>query len=313
MKAILIDDEELALKYLEYQLHMIDGVEVVGAYTDPLEGKRAAEQTGADVVFLDIHIPELDGLQLAEKLLESNPELHVVFITTFGEYAIKAFELNALDYLLKPVQLDRLRQTVQRLQERSPKSGGAAANPDQWEIRMFGKFRITVDHQESRTLHFRTSKAQELFFYLLHHREKFIHKSSLMDMLWPELELSKAAPLLYTAVYHIRKTLGPIGDRIILDSASEGYTLRLKNVELDAALVDQFLHSVPALSQNTAGQYERITILMQGEYLEEYGYDWAEYERHRYHFHWIRLSLLLANWYYEHQQYEKAFHICDRI
>ena len=114
MKAILIDDEHLALTYLEYQLNMIGEVEIIGKYTNPLEGRQAVEQLDVDIVFLDIQIPKINGLELAEILLEHKPYLHIVFITTYDEYAIKAFKLNALDYVLKPVELERLKLTIER-------------------------------------------------------------------------------------------------------------------------------------------------------------------------------------------------------
>ena len=91
MKVILIDDEELSLRYLEYLLITIGEFEIVGKYTDPFKGRQAVQEHDIDIVFLDIHIPEWNGIELAETLLEKKPELNVVFITSYEEYAIKAF------------------------------------------------------------------------------------------------------------------------------------------------------------------------------------------------------------------------------
>ncbi|MGF9905254.1 response regulator [Brevibacillus porteri] len=79
-------------------------------------GKRAIEKNEIDIVFLDIQIPKLNGIELAEQLLEVKPQLQIVFVTAYERYAIKAFELNALDYVLNPVGKQRLQNTMKRIQ-----------------------------------------------------------------------------------------------------------------------------------------------------------------------------------------------------
>src|SRR5690606_29394275 len=119
---VLLDDESLALKYLEHQLQQIAKVEVVGAYTDPhafMTYMTREAKEGPDVVFLDIHLPEVSGVELAEQLLQVRPGMNIVFVTAYDDYAIKAFELNALDYVMKPVSAERLRKTLERIQERN--------------------------------------------------------------------------------------------------------------------------------------------------------------------------------------------------
>ncbi|MDU5947807.1 MAG: response regulator, partial [Paenibacillus macerans] len=166
MKAILIDDEHLALTYLEYQLNMIGEVEIIGKYTNPLEGRQAVEQLDVDIVFLDIQIPKINGLELAEILLEHKPYLHIVFITTYDEYAIKAFKLNALDYVLKPVELERLKLTIERTKPYKSRLDEPQETIKKWEIRTFGGFKI-FDHRQKELQRFnwRTTRAQELFLY----------------------------------------------------------------------------------------------------------------------------------------------------
>lgn len=166
MRAILIDDEELALKALERQLHALGCFEIIGKYTDPLQGQQKVEETETDIVFLDIHLPELSGIELAERLLERRPDLQVVFVTAYDKYAIKAFELNALDYLLKPIHTDRLKLTVRRLnaQQKPGLAAQAASAQTSWRMLMLDAFRIYEGSQELPSLQWRTAKAQEIFF-----------------------------------------------------------------------------------------------------------------------------------------------------
>ena len=129
MKAILIDDEPLALNFLEHQLNKTGSCQVVGKYIDPLKGWEAVEQQGVDIVFLDIELPEMDGIELAERLLEHRPGIQVVFVTSYDEYAVRAFELNAIDYLVKPVREERLLNTLQRL-ERNVRTQSEQTTPN---------------------------------------------------------------------------------------------------------------------------------------------------------------------------------------
>lgn len=314
MKVVLIDDEKLALEYLEYQLNLIGDLEIVGKYTDPLQGKQAIENHDIDIVFLDIHIPEINGIELAELLLERNPDLQVVFVTAHDEYAIKAFELNALDYMLKPVRKDRLKLTVQRMSQRKAETAGSALfHHDNWQIRMFDEFTIADGNQKNWSLHWRTVKAQEIFYYLLHRRGKIVSKATLVELLWPEFDYQKGSAQLYTAVYHIRKTLQPFGDRVLLQKKTDGYVLKLEGIYLDVDEFERFLQSEMRLTDDSVSQYERMLKLFTGEYLEGHDYMWAEHERQRYQLHWIRMKTNLVHWYVNDREFEKAFKHCENI
>src|SRR5699024_8348568 len=98
MKAILVDDDLLALDFLEHQLEKVGGIEIIGKYNN-LKFYYDNDQALLDainVIFLDIEMREVNGLELAERFLESNPSLSVVFVTAYNEYAMQAFTLNAL-------------------------------------------------------------------------------------------------------------------------------------------------------------------------------------------------------------------------
>ncbi|MEK3832841.1 MULTISPECIES: response regulator [unclassified Paenibacillus] len=316
MRAILIDDEELALKALERQLHALGCFEIIGKYTDPLQGQQKVEETETDIVFLDIHLPELSGIELAERLLERRPDLQVVFVTAYDNYAIKAFELNALDYLLKPIHTDRLKLTVRRLnaQQKPGLAARAASAQTSWRMLMLDAFRIYEGSQELPSLQWRTAKAQEIFFYLLHHRGKVVSKATLIELLWADFDPNRAYPQLYTAVYHIRKMLEPFSrERILLQNTADGYLLKLNGICLDVDEFDRFIQAGLELSNDTLPEYERILKLFKSEYLEGYDYVWAELERQRFQLQWIRLKLNLVRWYMGNAEYEQAFKHIEQV
>ncbi|MEF3304068.1 response regulator [Paenibacillus sp. GYB003] len=292
MKAILADDEELALRYLEKQLLAIGSIEIVGKYSDVEEALEAAEANTPDVVFLDIDMPALSGIEAAELLAERSPGTDVVFVTAFEEYAVKAFELNAVDYILKPVETERLTRTVTRLVQRRKREPAAApARPAM--IRCFQV--LEYDASKPEAIPWRTTKAQELFAYLLHHRDQPVRKDVLLELLWPEVDMKKGYTQLYTAIYQIRKTLEAMGAGVRVVSYEKGYRLELGKVTLD---VEEWEKGVmdAKLDSETVERHLALLELYRGHYLAEYDYLWAESERERLKTICFRHATLLAEW-----------------
>lgn len=112
VKTIIVDDEPLSVAELQLMLKQFKGIEVVATATRSSEALEKITLHKPDLLFLDINMPERNGFQLLETL-EETPE--VVFVTAYDEYAVKAFEINALDYILKPVNKDRLSEAVQKI------------------------------------------------------------------------------------------------------------------------------------------------------------------------------------------------------
>ena len=116
LRVLIADDEQLARNELRFQLERFDGIDVVDQAANGPEAVTLAETLAPDLVLLDIQMPGLTGFEVARQLLERKVSSHVVFVTAFDQYAIEAFEVNAIDYLLKPVESARLSQTIQRVQ-----------------------------------------------------------------------------------------------------------------------------------------------------------------------------------------------------
>lgn len=129
MRVLLVDDEAAALERLQIMFANLQNVEVVGTATDGVRAASAIEELRPDLVMLDIQMPELTGLALAGRLSNAEERPEIVFVTAFEHFAPDAFDVEAADYLLKPVRLDRLRQAVERARRRRTMQSPAPASP----------------------------------------------------------------------------------------------------------------------------------------------------------------------------------------
>jgi len=115
IKTILIDDEEIAVTHLEYLLQQYPEIDVIATFTDPVTALEKIHLFQPDLIFLDIKMPEINGLVVAEELMQILPQTYVVFVTAYDQYALNAFDYNAIDYILKPVSLKRIDRTIQKV------------------------------------------------------------------------------------------------------------------------------------------------------------------------------------------------------
>jgi two-component system, LytTR family, response regulator len=136
LSAVIVDDEQLARDELAYLLKNLGDIDVVAQGKNGLEGVNLIREHNPDLVFLDVQMPGLDGFGVIKKLLDKKVPLpKIVFATAFDQYAVKAFEVNAVDYLLKPFDKKRVAQSVQRARAKV-EGGGAPADKLETLVRM---------------------------------------------------------------------------------------------------------------------------------------------------------------------------------
>lgn len=136
LKALVVDDEAPARSELRYLLSECGGVEVVGEASNAVEALQLIKSIPYDIIFLDIQMSGLTGIQLAEVLAGLAQPPAIIFVTAHSEHAVKAFEVKATDYLVKPVELDRLRQAVSRIE---PVADQARAKVERIPVEKAGK------------------------------------------------------------------------------------------------------------------------------------------------------------------------------
>ena len=135
IRTVVVDDERPARNELCFLLEQLDDVDVVGQASNGVDAMQVIREQKPDLVLLDIHMPGRTGFEVARELLLREVKTSVVFVTAFDQYAIEAFEVNAVDYLLKPVEAERLAHTIERVRERASENdpSGTILADDQLE------------------------------------------------------------------------------------------------------------------------------------------------------------------------------------
>ncbi|MEK5037964.1 response regulator [Sporosarcina sp. FSL K6-3457] len=315
MRAILVDDEHLALQYLGKLLQEIDGVKIIGTYINPYEAIEAILQEKPDIVFLDIEMPEMNGIELAEKIQETLPTTHIVFITAFSEYAVKAFEINAVDYIVKPVQRDRLSKTLWRIAKEFTEISNSTVPSRSARVSMFQSlsFVWSGDVSEPIDVRWRTSKVRGIFALLLQNRGTFVQKDLLLDLFWPEMDLEKGFIQLYSAVYQIRKTIASTNFDMSIVNHENGYRLDLNGVTVDVDEWEKGIEQVAAITDKTLEEHRKLLELYQGDYLAKEEYVWAEGERERLRVLWLQHIFKVADYLVSDRQFGEAVSLYLRV
>ena len=307
MRVVCIDDEQLALHYIERQLEKIADVEVIGSFVNPLKGKEFILREEPDVIFLDIDMTPINGMEIAEKILEKLPDVIIVFVTAYETYAVNAFELNATDYIVKPLKLERLELTINRIKKRlQHQQEKFVSHPLNLRIKMTPSLAFETEPDVFEPLPWRTAKTQELFIFLLQNQGVVIEKSAIIELLWDDYDLDKAYSLLYTTIYNIRKQIKAFQEHIVLHNHSYGYLLELNRVKVDYVEWLKAMETLPELTAATVSDYERAMDMYAGTYLANYDYTWLEAERHRYERLWLQTSTRIASFYYNNGKINDA-------
>jgi two-component system, LytTR family, response regulator len=304
INAILIDDERPALRELEYLLSDYQDVAIVGAYTNPMLALKKIEDIKPQIVFLDINMMQIDGMELANKIVNSCPNTDIIFATAY-DYALEAYDIDALDYLLKPINKNRLEKTMHRVMQKYK----VEKVHRKLNIKCFGEFKIRWENEEP--IKWRTEKTKELFAFLLHNHGKSISKYQIIDAVWPDIDPYKAEHQLYNGIYYIRRKLNEYGiprETIILTG---NYCLKLDNINSDVIHFNAHLNkNIKTIPTEVLKSIEEEYA---GEYFESYDWQWARYDRHIYSRQYYKIAYVLSDTYLKNCEFEKAERLLEKI
>ena len=189
LKAFIIDDEEPARQELRYLLEEIEGIKIIGEAGHAKEALKFLNNNNCDIVFLDIQMPGMTGLELGEVLQASPSSPLIIFTTAFEEYAVKAFDINAVDYLLKPYDISRLEQAVSKVKSlaNSMKTTTEKNNSAPKEHKQSSSFDRLPVEQNGKTLLVSQDEiifayTQEDTVYIKTHKDSFTGRYTLKEL-----------------------------------------------------------------------------------------------------------------------------------
>ncbi|MDR9857583.1 BTAD domain-containing putative transcriptional regulator [Paenibacillus sp. VCA1] len=275
LRAMIVDDEELSQKRLRRILSESGTVEICAAFLDPLEAYEYVRTSPIDVVFLDISMPEMNGMKLSSLLAELDDSIDLVFVTGYDEYALQAFEVNALDYVLKPVTSERIRKTLNKIGKRrgyAPAESGIA-------VHLFNGFKIMQRGQPHAQLKLRSPKTEELFAFLL--CKGTVSKEEIIDTLWNGLEPQKAWKNLNQTLYYIRKAIHDNKAGQCIEAGRNDIRIHEGSVYCDLYEFENVAKQIRMNPSQHEHLLERALSLYTGPLLQGKSYEWAGSIIHR--------------------------------
>ena len=240
MRILLVDDEKLQLTRLEESVKSVLPTADIVSYTNPVSALEENKKQKIDIAFLDIEMPQLNGIQLAKALKGINPMVNIVFVTAFNRFALDAMKLRASGFITKPVNEEKVFEEINGLRypvELTPTK--------KLQIKCFGNFEVFHNGQP---LKFSYSKSKELFAYLVDREGSAININELNAILWEEDHTS----YLRNLISDIQKTLASIG-------ASDVFIKRHNECYIDVTKVDcdayEYKNNNPEAIRMYRGEY----------------------------------------------------------
>lgn len=266
IKIAAVDDEYHVLERFERMVGNLQGVELCGLFETGEQLLAYIKEQPLDAVFLDIEMPELNGLALASQILEVDEDINIVFVTAFNQYAIEAFEVHAIDYIMKPLTEERLHKILKRLTKKTV----MARLSEKPFIQCIGDFEIFIANE---AMIWKNSKAKEIFAFLVQKGGVAVNWEKIADAVWPEFNAEKAQTNFHATTYLLRKRLTEAGISQILENGRGNYKVVTHQVDCDLYQLEALLKS------NLLKRKEDIRLVEQFKkkgYMEASGYAWAQ-------------------------------------
>jgi two-component SAPR family response regulator len=260
-----VDDEMHTLKRFKRMVVKIKELELCGLFESGEELLAYLKEHPLDAIFLDIEMPDVNGLQLCEQVLDLDENIDIIFVTAFNQYAVEAFELQAIDYIMKPFTEERLHKTVRRLLK-TQRTDLAARKPF---IQCFGDFEVFLDGE---AMQWKNSKAKEILAFLVHKEGVPVNGEKIADAVWPEYDAQKSKTNFHANTYLLRRRLAEAGISQMLENRRGNYRVITEEVDCDLYELKKIVKGNHIRSKE---EYALVEKLCQIGYMEGSGYAWS--------------------------------------
>lgn len=313
MKVILLDDEKSMLLIMRKMLSKIPDIEIAGSFQSPNEAYKYIQENNVDMAFVDINMPEENGLDFVRRVTKEKDDIAIFFLTAHKEYALEAFGMHAFDYLVKPITQERLELSIRKAREKLIflQPGKKEETETKLIINCLGN--IEVKGRDGRTVQFTSSKSSELMAYLVMHRGRLVSKWKIIEDVFEGMLPQNAETYLNTTIYKLRKALEPHGMKSIIISAEESYKIDLRDIYIDVFDFEKRLLKIKELNESNQEEAMNIEQLYQGEMFGEKDYPWCLPEKERITEIYFSFSKKLVKYLIESRQLIQALHITKKL
>lgn len=267
IKAIIVDDELPGLNLMKLLLEKHGGFEIAAAHTDPQKALADIERLRPDVLFTDMEMPKTCGIELARQAIAIKPDIAVVFITAHSQYALEAFDVGAVHYILKPLSPEGIAVAAERLGARA----GLSNSQKSLVITALGGFDVVCGDKHIR---FPTAKVKELFACFTAKRNDYLEKWWLCERLWEGFPPQKAAHNLHSSISRLKLALSELGADNAVISENGRYRLDTALFSCDFWELEEKL-SEAAASGGSNRSFNRLIDLYKGDLFGEEDFIWA--------------------------------------
>lgn len=266
MQIAAVDDERHVLERFERMVGEFKDIELCGLFETGEELLSYLKAHPLDAVFLDIEMPQVNGLELSARILDLHEEIHIVFVTAFNQYAVEAFEVEAMDYILKPLTEERLAKSIKRLL----KNKKTIKHHEKPFIQCFGDFEVFIGQE---AVAWKNSKAKEILAFLVQKGGVPANWEKISDAVWPDYNSEKAQTNFHATTYLLRKRLAEAGVSQILENGRGNYKIVTSQVDCDLYQLEALIKSDKMKRKEDFILFEH---LKQRGYMEASGYVWAQ-------------------------------------
>ncbi len=298
ISAVIIDDERHAIKEIEYYLKMYPEISVMASFINPLEALKELPELKPQLVFLDIEMQQLMGIDVGSNILDINSDTEIVFVTAHEQYAMEAFELNAIAYILKPIGQEKFKNTISKVIKRVQKTTPVKSNK-RLKVQCFGAFKIEWENEEP--LKWRSEKTKEVFAYLLMKAGKEVTRDQIIEVVFRDIEMDKAIKQLHNAIYYIRKSLQEYGVEKSLIKLHGNYCMTLGGVYYDKQEWQKLLEI-----HETELRVDQIEEIYKGDYLEGADWPWTDIDRQNFKNNYVDLLNRYSKYLVRKKEYKLA-------
>ena len=229
-RIMVVEDEQPILDLHTRLLEKYAPFQVVASFQSPIEAFKEIPKLELDALLLDIEMPKMTGLELAEKLVKEGIDVPIIFSTAYSQYAVEAFRVQALDYILKPMTPN----TVKQIDERLQKYYGKQISKIQSEKLKVHLYDDTFVKKGDQLVKWPTRVTEELFYYFLLQDGNICSKWRIIDDIWPNLDEKRSLANLYNTIYRMRQLFAELEVPIVIERVNNGYLMKTNQaIEVD--------------------------------------------------------------------------------